>query len=357
MTSLLHIDDLHVDLPVGDDMRPVIYDTTLTVDAGEGLGLVGESGAGKSMTARAVLRLLPPGAQVSGRILFDGKDVLGFGREELRRFLASDAAMIFQDPTTHINPVRKIGDFLTEALTTNNDMPQDEARRLVSGILEEVGIEDAGRRLGQYPHELSGGLLQRVMIASALAIKPRLLLADEPTTSLDVTTQAEVMAILDEQRRERGLAMIFVTHDLELAAAVCDRIAVMYAGFLMEDRAATALREKALHPYTRALLASRPSATEKARRLTTIPGRPLSAFEVVDGCAFTTRCPYVQDRCRDERPQLRELDGGRVRCHRAEEVRDGVAVAQAQPMQVQEAPAADVATPAEVSEAVGGPDE
>jgi oligopeptide transport system ATP-binding protein len=345
MTALLQIEGLHVDLPVGDEMRPVLYDTTLTVDAGEALGLVGESGAGKSMTARAVLRLLPPGAHVAGRILFDGKDVLGFGREDLRRFLASDAAMIFQDPTTHINPVRKIGDFLTEALTTNNGMAEDEARRLVKGILVEVGIEDAEHRLNQYPHELSGGLLQRVMIAAALAIKPRLLLADEPTTSLDVTTQAEVMAILDEQRHERGLAMIFVTHDLELAAAVCDRIAVMYAGFLMEDRPAETVREKALHPYTRALLSSRPSATHRARRLHAIPGRPLSAFEVEDGCAFTTRCTYVQDRCRDERPLLRDLDGGRVRCHRAEEIRDGLAAP---------APAERTGYPVDVAQAGGG---
>jgi oligopeptide transport system ATP-binding protein len=348
VTALLQIEGLHVDLPVGEEMRPVLYDTTLTVDAGEALGLVGESGAGKSMTARAVLRLLPPGAQVSGRILFDGKDVLGFGREELRRFLASDAAMIFQDPTTHINPVRKIGDFLTEALTTNDGMAEDEARRLVKGILVEVGIEDAESRLNQYPHELSGGLLQRVMIAAALAIKPRLLLADEPTTSLDVTTQAEVMAILDEQRHERGLAMIFVTHDLELAAAVCDRIAVMYAGFLMEDRPAAALHEAARHPYTRALLSSRPSPTHRARRLYAIPGRPLSAFEVDDGCAFTSRCPYVQDRCRDERPLLRDVDGGRVRCHRAEELRDVLAA---------QAPAERAGNPADVSQAAGGPRE
>ena len=318
---LLQIDDLHVELPVGDEMRPVIHDATLALAVGEALGLVGESGAGKSMTARAIMQILPEGARVGGAIRFEGADVLAFDKEALRRFRASDIAMIFQDPTTHINPVRKIGDFLTEALVTNNGVDPGEAARLVVGFLRDVGIDDAERRLDQYPHELSGGLLQRVMIAAALAIEPRLLLADEPTTALDVTTQAEVMAILDEQRRRRGLSLIFVTHDLELAAAVCDRIAVMYAGFLVEDHAAATLHEGFLHPYTAGLLASRPSPTERARRLTAIPGRPLSAFEVELGCPFASRCVYVEDRCREELPAMRELDGGRVRCHRAEELR------------------------------------
>ena len=321
MSPLLEIQDLHVDLQIDGVPRPVLHETTVGVEAGEALGLVGESGAGKSMTVRAIMRLLPPGATTSGRVLYKGDDVLAFDKQALRRFLAGEAAMIFQDPTTHINPVRTIGDFLTEALITNDDVRPDDARRQVSVILEDVGIPDAERRLGQYPHELSGGLLQRVMIAAALAIKPRLLLADEPTTSLDVTTQSEVMAILDEQRRQRGLALIFVTHDLELAAAVCDRIAVMYAGFVVEDRAAGSLHEDARHPYTAGLMASRPSPTQRAARLWAIPGRPLSAYEVESGCCFASRCPFVEERCRAEAPALRELDGGRVRCHRAEELR------------------------------------
>ncbi len=318
---LLDIVDLHVELPVGEELRPVIHEATLTLAVGEALGLVGESGAGKSMTARAIMQLLPEGARVSGAVHFDGADVLGFDKAALRRFRASDAAMIFQDPTTHINPVRTIGDFLTEALVTNNGVDRGEATHIVAGHLRDVGIDDAERRLQQYPHELSGGLLQRVMIAAALAIGPRLLLADEPTTALDVTTQAEVMAILDEQRRQRGLSLVFVTHDLELAAAVCDRLAVMYAGFLVEDHAAATLHEGVLHPYTAGLLASRPSPTERARRLTAIPGRPLSAFEVEQGCPFASRCAFVEDRCRVELPAMRDVGGGRVRCHRAEELR------------------------------------
>ncbi len=320
MKALLEIRDLRVELPVQRAMQPVIQDVTLTVDEGEAVGLVGESGAGKSMTSRAVIRLLPPQAAVTGEIVFDGVSVMALGRDALRRYRAADVAMIFQDPRTHVNPVRRIGDFLTEALVTNGAADRAEAARRVVGLLQDVGIEDASRRLRQYPHELSGGLLQRVMIASALAVEPRLMLADEPTTSLDVTTQAEVMAILDDQRRQRQLAMVFVTHDLELAAAVCDRIAVMYAGFLVEDRPAASLHEMARHPYTAGLLASRPSATQRARRLWAIPGRPLSSYEVMWGCPFASRCPFVVDRCRDEQQVIRDVDGGRVRCWRAEEL-------------------------------------
>ncbi len=269
---LLEIRDLRIDLPMQDEHKAVIQEVSLGVAHGEAVGLVGESGAGKSMTSRAVIRLLPPGAKVTGTISFDAHDVLAMDRETLRRYRASDVAMIFQDPRTHVNPVRRIGDFLTEALVTNAGVAPADAESRVIALLRDVGIDDAERRLRQYPHELSGGLLQRVMIASALAIEPRLLLADEPTTSLDVTTQSEVMAILDEQRRRRDLAMVFVTHDLELAAAVCDRIAVMYAGYIVEDRPAAAMHESARHPYTAGLLASRPSPTTRSKRLWAIPG-------------------------------------------------------------------------------------
>ena len=204
--------------------------------------------------------------------------------------------MIFQDPRAHINPVRRIGDFMTEALRTTGSVPVREARSRAVDMLGQVGIEDGERRLHQYPHELSGGMLQRVMIATALLTKPRLLLADEPTTALDVTTQAEVMAILDELRREFGLAMLFITHDLELAAAICDRTAVMYAGQIVEIRSSALLHDDPLHPYTAALAAARPDITQTAHRLHAIPGRPLSAFEApADECAFAARCDWAQD--------------------------------------------------------------
>jgi len=194
-------------------------------------------------------------------------------------------------------------------------------------MLGQVGIEDGERRLHQYPHELSGGLLQRVMIATALLTKPRLLLADEPTTALDVTTQAEVMAILDELRREFGLAMLFITHDLELAAAICDRTAVMYAGQIVEIRSSALLHDDPLHPYTAALAAARPDVTQTAHRLHAIPGRPLSAFEApADECAFAARCDWAQDACRAAAPPVAELDGGLSRCVRAYSLRGQLAV-------------------------------
>jgi oligopeptide/dipeptide ABC transporter ATP-binding protein len=317
--SVLVIDHLSMDLASARGTRRVIHDVTLTVDEGEAVGLVGESGAGKSMTARAVIRLVPDGARLGGDITFQGTSVFAMDANALREYRLHDVAMIFQDPRAAINPVRRIGDFLIEALLERGER-ETAATVVVSDLLASVGITDVARRLRQYPHELSGGLLQRVMIAAALAIEPKLLLADEPTTALDVTTQSDVMVTLDEQRRRRGLAMIFVTHDLELASAVCDRIAVMYAGVLVEDSPAGGLHHAALHPYTAALLASRPSVTSRERRLVAIPGRPLSAYEVGEGCVFVERCPFAEERCRAVRPELRDVGAGRVACHRSEEL-------------------------------------
>jgi oligopeptide/dipeptide ABC transporter ATP-binding protein len=317
--TLLTIDRLSLDLPVDRELRRIIHDVTLQLDDGEAVGLVGESGAGKSMTSRAVIRLLPAGAQIGGDVVFDGRSVPAMDRKALRAYRSRDVAMIFQDPRSHINPVRTIGAFLTEALVEGGERKAD-AVAVVSELLETVGIRDVPHRLRQYPHELSGGMLQRVMIAAALAVQPRLLLADEPTTALDVTTQAEVMAHLDKQRRGRGLAMLFVTHDLELAAAVCDRIAVIYAGCLVEECPAPTVHDRVMHPYTAGLLASRPSATKRAVRLAAIPGRPQAAYEIGQGCPFVARCPHAVDVCRSTRPELRTLGTSRVACHRAEEL-------------------------------------
>jgi oligopeptide/dipeptide ABC transporter ATP-binding protein len=319
VNALLEIAGLSAELPVEGEYRTVLHDVSLAIGEGEALGLVGESGSGKSMTARAVARLLPPGARTTGAVRFAGDDVLALGGGALRRY-RERVVMIFQDPRAHVNPVRRIGDFMTEGLRLH-DVPRSEAARRAVEALRDVGIEDGARRLEQYPHELSGGLLQRVMIATMLLGEPRLVLADEPTTALDVTTQAEVMAILDDLRRDRGLALLFITHDLELAAAVCDRTAVMYAGQVVETRASSLLDRDPLHPYTAALAAARPDIASTAHRLAAIPGRPVSAFEAPDGCPFAPRCAFAEDRCRDGRPALRGLDGGEVRCVRAEELR------------------------------------
>lgn len=324
--SLLQIDQLRVTLPIRGEHRPVLHDVSLNIHGGEAVGIVGESGSGKSMTARAVMQLLPTGAEVTGDITFDGRSLRNIKDSELRRLRANDIAMIFQDPRSHINPVHTIGDFLTESLVVTQKVRRGDATRRVVKLLREVGIADAERRLRQRPHELSGGLLQRVMIAAALAAEPRLILADEPTTALDVTTQEEVMAILDELRRERGLAMMFITHDLELAAAVCDRIAVMYAGSIVESQVAAELHERARHPYTLGLLEARPNLVGPRTRLAAIPGRPLSAFEAPGGCAFRSRCTHAQSRCEVETPQLRTLEAGTVACHFAETVRSNPVV-------------------------------
>ncbi|QNN63943.1 ABC transporter ATP-binding protein [Leucobacter denitrificans] len=237
----------------------------LVLDRGEALGIVGESGSGKSLTTRAIMRMLPKGFRTTGDIRFDGKSVLGFGREELRRYRAKDVGIIFQDPRAHVNPVHTVGDFLTEALMRERGQSRDAVERRAVQLLDEVGVRHPERRLRQYPHELSGGLLQRVMIASVLLAEPTLILADEPTTALDVTAQSDVMAILDEQRRARGLSLLFITHDLELANACCDRLAVMYAGEIVEQGAH--VYKDPRHPYTKELLGARPSIDEKLERL------------------------------------------------------------------------------------------
>jgi oligopeptide/dipeptide ABC transporter ATP-binding protein len=319
VSALLSIAQLSVTLQLDDRPQPVLHDVTLSVAEGEAVGLVGESGSGKSMTARAVARLLPPGARAAGAIRFAGQDVAALRGRALRAY-RGEVAMVFQDPRAHVNPVRRIGDFLTEALRLRG-VDRGTATDRAVAALAEVGIPDGRRRLHQYPHELSGGLLQRVMIAAALLSQPRLLLADEPTTALDVTTQSEVMAILNELRRERGLALLFITHDLDLATAMCDRIAVMYAGSIVETSAAATLHDDPRHPYSAALAGARPEVDRSVPRLAAIPGRPVSAFEAPDGCAFAPRCSFAQDRCRDALPPLQLVDGAEVRCARAVELR------------------------------------
>ncbi len=318
MTALLDVHDLQVHLPVDGKLKPILSSVSFSIAEGETLGLVGESGSGKSMTARAIARLLPPGGEAAGEIRFGGSDVLALGGSELRAYRARSLGMVFQDPRAHINPVRRLGDFITESLR-DAGQPTEAANERAIHLLSEVGLTDGGRLLGQFPHEMSGGMLQRVMIAAALANEPKLLLADEPTTALDVSTQAEIMAILLELRREHRLAVLFITHDLELAAATCDRVCVMYAGTIVEIQDASALFGAPLHPYTSALLASRPDISVR-QRAQAIPGRPLSLFEAPPGCSFAPRCRFAVEDCLADRPDLRPVGPGRVACIRAEEL-------------------------------------
>lgn len=269
-TALLSIRDLTVDVPTRDGHRRLLSGVDLDIAAGEAVALVGESGSGKSLTTRAIMRLLPDGFRTAGTIAFRGTDVLRMDRGRLRRFRGREVGMIFQDPRAHINPVHRVGDFLTEALRTTRNVGRAEAEERAVALLGEVGVRNAGDRLGQYPHQLSGGLLQRVLIASVLLAEPELLLADEPTTALDVTAQSDVMAILEEQRRLRGLGLLFITHDLELAAACCDRLAVMYRGEIVEQGAGVYADPQ--HPYTRELLAVRPSIEVRRDRQPVVGG-------------------------------------------------------------------------------------
>ena len=306
MTALLEVDDLQVSVqtPAGETRR-IVVGISFAIPAGASLGLVGESGSGNSMTARSLLRLLPANFPVTGEVRFDASSVLTMNRQQLSRFRAHDVGMIFQDPKAHTNPVRTIGDFLAEGDGDGRSKRQSQSTALA--LLTELGIDDADRRLRQYPHELSGGMLQRVMIASALLPGPRLLIADEPTTALDVTTQSSIMAKLGELRHDRGLSLLFITHDLELAAATCDSIAVMYAGRIVEQAPAEALEANPRHPYTAALLRSRPRMDTRLPRLEAIPGRPISAHEATTGCAFAPRCPLAIARCHTERPVQRQV--------------------------------------------------
>ncbi|SDX57718.1 oligopeptide/dipeptide ABC transporter, ATP-binding protein, C-terminal domain-containing protein [Amycolatopsis xylanica] len=310
---LLTVEGLGVTL---DRDKPVLRDVSLTLERGEALGLVGESGAGKSMTARAVAALLPANAVATGSIRFGGQELLGARGEALRR-IRREMAVVFQDPRAHINPVRRIGDFLTEQSSVVGGLDRREATRRAQRMLTEVGITDTARCLRHYPSDLSGGMLQRVMIAAALLGEPKLILADEPTTALDVTTQSEVMAILDELRRDAGVALLFITHDLDLAAAVCDRTAVMYAGQIIETQPSGRLHTDPLHPYAAALAAARPDLDSPAHRLAAIPGRPVAAWEAATTCAFADRCAHRVARCTTSGPV--PLEGG-VRCLRAGEL-------------------------------------
>ncbi|WP_282694621.1 ABC transporter ATP-binding protein [Streptomyces sp. CC208A] len=315
---VLEIDRLELRLPDGRAARPILDGVSLTVRAGETVGLVGESGSGKSVACRSVLGLLPRGARTGGRVLVNGDDVLTMDRTRLAALRAREVAMVFQDPRASVNPLRRVGDFLTEGLRAAGT-PAARATARAEELLDAVGIRDPRGALRRHPHQFSGGMLQRVVIAAALAAEPALLVADEPTTALDVTTQAEVIAILARLRAERGTGMLFVTHDLELASAICDRVYVMYAGRIVETRSTDELFDRPRHPYTAGLLACTPRIEAGSPAPLPIPGRPVSLAEAPPGCAFAARCAHAVDRCTEETPELARHGEGFAACLRADE--------------------------------------
>lgn len=322
---LLGVNRLGVTIKGPQGTVPILADISFEVDAGQTIGLVGESGSGKSMTARAIMGLLPKRAAITGQVTFAGEPVFAMERRRLRNYRANDVAMIFQDARAHVNPVHRIGDFLTEGLTVNQGVDRKSARHRAVKLLDEVGIDQPDQRFDQYPHEVSGGMLQRVMIAAALAADPKLILADEPTTALDVSTQSEVMAILADLQDRRQLAIVFITHDLDLASAVCDQIAVLYAGSMMEIAASKSLTDNPQHPYSSALIECRPSIDRRHDRLATVAGTPVALSHAPPGCVFAPRCPHRSEICDAERPALGRTGrtGHAIACHLAETLDGG----------------------------------
>ncbi len=305
MTAILEVDDLTVDFTRQGARTTAVRGVSLRVDAGERVGIVGESGSGKSVTAQAVMRLLPPTADVGGRIRFAGQDVLGFDPARLAAWRGAEIAMVFQDPMSSLNPLLRVGTQITEGLRRHRGLGKAAARAEAVRLLRLVGIDDAEHRLDDYPHAFSGGMRQRVCIAIAAACTPKLIIADEPTTALDVTVQAQVLDLLDELTERHQTATILVSHDLGVISSFCDRIMVMYAGQVVEAGPTDDIVAAPAHPYTRALLDSIPRLDgDLPRRLPTVPGSPPFGDVPTGSCAFADRCPYAQDRCRAEEPAM-----------------------------------------------------
>jgi oligopeptide/dipeptide ABC transporter ATP-binding protein len=295
--------------------RPVVEEVSFALRPGESLGLVGESGCGKTVTALALLRLVPepPGRITGGRILFEGEDLVRLDARALRKLRGDRIAMIFQEPMTALNPVLTIGDQVAEALLLHRPLGRAAARARAVELLDLVGLPVPERQLGRYPHQLSGGQRQRAMIAMALACEPKLLVADEPTTALDVTVQAQILDLLDRMRRAFGMAVLLITHDLGVVAEFCDRVAVMYAGRIVEEAPAETLFARPAHRYTEALLRTIPAASPPGRRLPVVEGRVPPPGWRWEGCAFEPRCTAPVAPCARDRPRL-EGEAHRVRC-------------------------------------------
>jgi oligopeptide transport system ATP-binding protein len=309
MSPLLEVRDLCTVFRTEDGVVRAVQDVSFRLERGRTLGIVGESGSGKSVTNLSILRLVPdpPGRIERGEIRFDGRDLLRVSEAEMRAIRGKRIAMIFQDPMTSLNPYLKVSRQLTEVLELHERCGRAEARRRALEMLERVGIPEAGRRFDAYPHQFSGGMRQRVMIAMALLCRPELLIADEPTTALDVTIQAQILELIQALRDELGTAVILVTHDLGVVAGVADEVAVMYAGRIVEQAPTAELFAHPRHPYTLGLLNSIPRLDREAERLTPIPGRPPDLVRLGPGCPYVPRCGFVQERCRRELPALRAV--------------------------------------------------
>jgi dipeptide transport system ATP-binding protein len=313
--ALLEIENLSVQFPTQGGVMRAVDGVSLKLDQGEVLGVVGESGSGKSVTMLALMGLVPfPGRVTADKLSFGGRDLLTISDRQRRQLTGKDVAMIFQEPTTSLNPCFTIGFQLTETLRLHEGMDRKAARRRAVELLEQVGIPSPESRLSAFPHQLSGGMNQRVMIAMAIACNPKLLIADEPTTALDVTIQAQILDLLLTLQKERGMALVLITHNMGVVSETAQRIMVMYAGQIMEERKAADLFAAPQHPYTEALLAALPERSEGGR-LATIPGVVPGLYDRPRGCLFSPRCVYATEHSRNVRPELRSWAGGQIRCH------------------------------------------
>ncbi|MCX3061011.1 ABC transporter ATP-binding protein [Streptomyces beihaiensis] len=318
---LLDVRDLHVEFRTRDGVAKAVNGVNYTVHAGETLAVLGESGSGKSVTAQAVMGILdvPPGRIAGGEILFKGRDLLKLKEDERRKVRGAEMAMIFQDALSALNPVLSVGEQLGEMFVVHKGMSRKDAKARAVELMDRVRIPAAKERVGQYPHQFSGGMRQRIMIAMALALEPDLIIADEPTTALDVTVQAQVMELLADLQRELHMGLILITHDLGVVADVADTIAVMYAGRIVERAPVHEIYKAPAHPYTKGLLESIPRLDQKGHELYAIKGLPPNLMNIPPGCAFHPRCPMAQDVCRSVVPPLAEVTGvpgnRRSACH------------------------------------------
>ena len=309
---LLSVRDLVVEFPTRRGVLRALDKVSFDIAEGEVLGMVGESGAGKSLTGAAIIGLLePPGRVASGEIWLRGTRIDNLPREKMRRIRGRRIGMVFQDPLTSLNPLYTVAQQLIETIRTHMDVSEKEARARAVALLDRVGIPAAARRIDDYPHHFSGGMRQRVVIALALAAEPELVIADEPTTALDVSVQAQIIDVLKEICAERGASVMLITHDMGVIAETADRVAVLYAGRLAEIGPVRDVIQRAEHPYTAGLMGSIPTLTQTAERLTQIPGSMPRLDAIPKGCAFNPRCPRVLERCRIERPELIAREGGR----------------------------------------------
>ena len=313
--KLLEVKDLKTYFYTDEGVVKSVDGVSFSVDKGETLGVVGESGCGKSITSMSIMQLIgKPGKIVNGEIDFKGENLLNKDKEEMRKIRGKEIAMIFQEPMTSMNPVYTVGQQIMEAVLIHEDMTKEQARERAIQMLDLVKIPDAEKRLNSYPHEFSGGMRQRVMIAMALSCNPEFLICDEPTTALDVTIQAQILNLINELKEKTGTAVMMITHDLGVISEVADNVMVMYAGQVVEYTDVDTVFEKPLHPYTQGLISCIPKLGGQEEKLSTIKGMVPSFNDMPEGCLFCPRCEYAKDICRKERPELVDLDGHQVRC-------------------------------------------